>query len=80
MIRISAPLFLEKESGLNDDLSGYEEKVSFTFNNKVLEIVQSLAKWKRYALKKYELNGLYIDMNAIRKSEELDNLHSIYVD
>ncbi|XP_664830.1 hypothetical protein, partial [Cryptosporidium hominis TU502] len=80
LIRISAPLFLEKESGLNDDLSGYEEKVSFTFNNKVLEIVQSLAKWKRYALKKYELNGLYADMNAIRKSEELDNLHSIYVD
>lgn len=80
LIRISAPLFLEKSSGLNDDLSGVEEKVSFEFNNRTLEIVQSLAKWKRFALKKYNIDGLYADMNAIRKSEKLDHLHSIYVD
>lgn len=80
LIRISAPLFLEKDSGLNDDLNGTEEKVTFEFNGKTLEIVQSLAKWKRVALKKYNIDGLYADMNAIRKDEKIDELHSIYVD
>lgn len=84
--RISAPLFLEHGSGLNDDLNGTERKVAFDImempgNN--LEVVQSLAKWKRMALGKYGFQpgeGLYTDMNAIRRDEELDNLHSIYVD
>ena len=76
--RVSAPLFLHKDSGLNDDLSGKEEKVSFM--NGDLEIVQSLAKWKRYALDKYNIKGLYTDMNAIRQSEVLDPIHSMYVD
>lgn len=83
LIRVSAPLFLEEESGLNDELNGHEERVSFLVKDKKLEIVQSLAKWKRYALKKYDFpleTGLYTDMNAIRKDEEMDNLHSIYVD
>lgn len=86
LLRVSAPLFLEKSTGLNDDLNGTERKVTFTpkFNNlKELEIVQSLAKWKRMALKKYEFwpeTGLYTDMNAIRRDEELDQIHSIYVD
>lgn len=78
-MRVSSPLFLEKNSGLNDDLNG-EEKVSFEHNNNTLEIVQSLAKWKRYALYKYNINSLYADMNAIRKMEIIDNIHSIYVD
>ncbi|HHT67458.1 MAG TPA: aspartate--ammonia ligase [Erysipelotrichaceae bacterium] len=82
LVRVSAPLFIEPKTGLNDNLSGHEKPVSFIVNenNQELEIVQSLAKWKRYALKKYEINGLYTDMNAIRRFEELDNLHSLYVD
>ena len=85
LVRVSAPLFLETSTGLNDHLSGTEEPVKFTVKsiNKEVEIIQSLAKWKRYALKKYDLKhhkGLYTDMNAIRKDEDLDNIHSIYVD
>lgn len=84
--RISAPLFVEKSSGLNDDLNGVETPVGFTMNEipeEDIEIVHSLAKWKRMALKKYDFDmheGLYTNMNAIRKDEELDNLHSSYVD
>ncbi|MEY8458199.1 aspartate--ammonia ligase [Lactococcus ileimucosae] len=83
--RVSAPLFVDEHSGLNDDLSGNERPVKFdvpALNNNG-EIVHSLAKWKRAALKQYDFhvgNGLYADMNAIRRDEELDNLHSIYVD
>ena len=82
LIRVSAPLFVEPSTGLNDNLSGYEKAVNFVVNqnDKDLEIVQSLAKWKRYALNKYNIDGLYTDMNAIRRFEELDNLHSLYVD
>ena len=82
LMRVSAPLFVETGTGLNDNLSGYEKPVSFEVNenNRELEIVQSLAKWKRYALKKYNIDGLYTDMNAIRRFEDLDNLHSLYVD
>lgn len=79
--RVSAPLFVDPRTGLNDNLSGKEKAVSFDLlTGEHLEIVQSLAKWKRYALKKYHLSGLYTDMNAIRPNEELDNLHSLYVD
>ena len=83
--RVSAPVFVESTSGLNDDLSGVEKPVSFVLkqNNAELQIVHSLAKWKRLALAEYEFNigeGLYTDMNAIRKDETLDNIHSIYVD
>ena len=84
--RSSAPLFVLPESGLNDNLNGVERRVSFTIkdmNEQNAEIVQSLAKWKRYALGKYKIEpgrGIYTDMNAIRRDEELDNLHSIYVD
>ena len=84
--RVSAPLFVTPESGLNDNLSGVERTVSFTvkdMNDQGVEIVQSLAKWKRMALGKYNIqpgHGLYTDMNAIRRDEELDNIHSIYVD
>ena len=83
--RVSAPLFVEKNSGLNDDLDGKAQAVSFNAPNinKECVIVHSLAKWKRMALYEYDFNignGLYTDMNAIRKDEELDNLHSIYVD
>lgn len=83
--RVSAPLFVDPEVGLNDNLNGVERPVSFDipYTGKNAEIVQSLAKWKRYALYKYQFfpgNGLYADMNAIRRDEELDNLHSIYVD
>lgn len=84
--RVSAPLFVAPETGLNDNLNGVERTVSFTvkdMDEKQVEIVQSLAKWKRMALGKYEFKpgtGLYTDMNAIRRDEELDNLHSIYVD
>lgn len=84
--RISAPLYVRKSSGLNDDLSGKERKVSFDATElpgDELEIVQSLAKWKRWALGHYGFQpgeGLYTNMNAIRRDEELDNLHSIYVD
>ncbi len=83
--RISAPLFVRTNSGLNDDLNGVERPVSFDvkFDGSSAVIVHSLAKWKRMALKVYgffEGEGLYTDMNAIRRDEELDNLHSIYVD
>ena len=84
--RISAPLFLEKSTGLNDDLNGVERKVSFdtaAMPGDEIEVVQSLAKWKRMALGRYGFlpgEGLYTNMNAIRRDEELDNLHSVYVD
>ena len=84
--RVSAPLFVDPLSGLNDNLNGIERPVTFDIkeqNGKEAEVVQSLAKWKRYALKKYGFDygeGLYTDMNAIRRDEELDNLHSCYVD
>ena len=82
LMRVSAPLFVEPETGLNDNLSGFEKAVNFIVSEdeKNLEIVQSLAKWKRYALNKYNIDGLYTDMNAIRRFEDLDNLHSLYVD
>ncbi|MSU02330.1 aspartate--ammonia ligase [Tissierella sp. DSM 105185] len=85
LIRVSAPLFVTPNSGLNDNLTGVEKAVSFEMRkyNEMIEIVQSLAKWKRMALKWYEFNideGLYADMNAIRPDEVLDNIHSIYVD
>lgn len=86
LTRVSAPLFVTKSSGLNDNLNGVERPVSFDIKQIVgeeVEVVQSLAKWKRMALKKYGLKrfkGLYTDMNAIRRDEELDNLHSCYVD
>lgn len=85
LTRISAPLFVSRESGLNDDLNGVERPVSFDVKatGKVAEVVHSLAKWKRYALAKYRFGvrfGLYTDMNAIRRDEDLDNLHSVYVD
>lgn len=83
--RVSAPLFVRPESGLNDNLNGIERPVRFDVLsiNADVEIVQSLAKWKRMALKKYGFSvneGLYTDMNAIRRDEVLDNIHSIYVD
>lgn len=84
--RISAPLFVTKDSGLNDNLNGIERPVSFDIAGipgKDVEVVQSLAKWKRLALKRYDFKpgeGLYTNMNAIRRDEELDNLHSCYVD
>ncbi len=85
LTRVSAPLFVQPETGLNDNLNGIEQPVSFTLkdSNTRVEIVHSLAKWKRNALKRYRFScseGLYTDMNAIRKDELLDNLHSIYVD
>lgn len=85
LIRVSAPLLVTQESGLQDDLSGVERKVSFDIlkDGKELEIVQSLAKWKRYALKKYRIpthKGIYTDMTAIRRDEKLDEIHSVYVD
>lgn len=84
--RVSAPLFVFPETGLNDNLSGIERRVDFTIkdlNERQVEVVQSLAKWKRMALGRYKVpsgRGLYTDMNAIRRDEELDNIHSIYVD
>ncbi|WP_413488885.1 aspartate--ammonia ligase [Carnobacterium divergens] len=83
--RVSAPLFVHQQSGLNDNLSGVERPVQFDVPslNDNGEVVHSLAKWKRVALKQYDFhtgNGLYADMNAIRRDEVLDNLHSIYVD
>ena len=84
--RVSAPLFVDPKTGLNDNLNGVERRVSFTLKDlgeKEVEVVQSLAKWKRMALGKYGIkpgHGLYTDMNAIRRDEELDNLHSVYVD
>lgn len=85
LTRVSAPLFVKPETGINDNLSGVEKAVSFQMRkyNQDLEIVQSLAKWKRMALKWYEFEceeGLYTDMNAIRPDEIVDNIHSIYVD
>lgn len=85
LTRVSSPLFVLPETGTNDDLNGIEKAVSFEVPDmgKKAEIVQSLAKWKRMALKKYGFpvgKGIYTDMNAIRKDEELDNIHSIYVD
>ena len=83
--RISAPLFVEKGSGINDDLNGTERKVSFDLKEtgQEAEVVQSLAKWKRVALHTYGFSvgeGLYTDMSAIRRDDDMDNLHSIYVD
>ena len=84
--RISAPLFVTRESGLNDNLNGVERPVSFDIAGipgQTVEVVHSLAKWKRMALKEYGFQpgeGLYTNMNAIRRDEELDNLHSCYVD
>ena len=83
--RVSAPLFVIESSGLNDNLNGYERPVSFDIPaiGTNAQVVHSLAKWKRLALKRYNFkvgNGLYTDMNAIRRDEELDNVHSIYVD
>ena len=85
LTRVSAPLFVAPETGLNDDLNGVERPVSFDILDigRDVEIVHSLAKWKRMALKKYGFapdSGLYTDMNAIRRDEDLDNLHSVYVD
>ena len=85
LTRVSSPLFVLPETGTNDNLNGVEKPVSFQVPHlkKDAEIVHSLAKWKRMALKKYGFSvgrGLYTDMNAIRKDEELDNLHSLYVD
>ncbi len=83
--RVSAPLFVEARTGLNDDLNGVERPVSFDvpFTGREAQVVHSLAKWKRLALYRYHFSvgeGLYTDMNAIRRDEELDNLHSVYVD
>ena len=83
--RVSAPLFVADNSGLNDNLNGVERPVSFDIPDVGLnaEVVHSLAKWKRLALKRYGFHpgkGLYTDMNAIRRDEEVDNLHSVYVD
>ena len=83
--RVSAPLFVEASTGLNDDLNGVERPVSFDVPDagRDAQVVHSLAKWKRLALHRYQFSvgeGLYTDMNAIRRDEELDNLHSVYVD
>ena len=83
--RVSAPLFVDPQTGLNDDLNGVERPVSFQApaTGITAEVVHSLAKWKRMALYRYDFHpgkGLYTDMNAIRRDETLDNLHSIYVD
>ena len=86
LLRVSAPLFVDPASGMNDNLNGVERPVSFGIkeqNEYEAQVVQSLAKWKRYALKKYgfcEGEGLYTDMSAIRRDEITDNIHSIYVD
>lgn len=86
LTRVSAPLFVKPESGLNDNLNGVERPVAFGIREQeddTAEIVHSLAKWKRYALKKYGFHsgeGLYTDMSAIRRDEDTDNIHSIYVD
>ncbi len=84
--RVSAPLFVERSSGLNDNLNGVERPVSFDVPwqpDETVEVVQSLAKWKRMALRKYGYQpgeGIYANMNAVRRDEEPDNLHSCYVD
>jgi len=85
LVRVTAPLVVDPTTGMNDNLSGVERPVSFDVlaTGKNAEVVQSLAKWKRYALRRYDFNmgkGLVCDMNAIRRDETLDNLHSIYVD
>ena len=86
LARVSAPLFVDPTSGLNDNLNGVERPVTFDIkeqNGREAEVVQSLAKWKRYALKKYGFGygeGIYTDMNAIRRDEVADNTHSIFVD
>ena len=86
LLRVTAPLFVAPESGLNDNLNGVERPVAFGIkeqNERNAEIVHSLAKWKRYALHRYGFNsgeGLYTDMNAIRRDEVTDNIHSIFVD
>ena len=86
LLRVTAPLFVAPESGLNDNLNGVERPVAFDIRNeneREAEIVHSLAKWKRYALKKYGFKvgeGLYTDMNAIRRDEIPDNIHSVFVD
>ncbi len=86
LLRVSAPLFVDPESGMNDNLNGVERPVTFDIleqNGREAEIVHSLAKWKRYALKKYGFScgeGLYTDMSAVRRDETTDNIHSIYVD
>ena len=85
LIRVSAPLFVTKESGLNDNLKGFERPVAFDIKGDTAEVqvVQSLAKWKRYALGQYGFRvgeGLYTDMSAIRRDEDTDNIHSVYVD
>ena len=86
LTRVSAPLFVDPATGLNDNLNGYERPVTFGIkeqDDKNAEVVHSLAKWKRYALKKYGFQvgeGIYTDMNAIRRDETTDNIHSIFVD
>ena len=85
LTRVSAPLFVKKSTGLNDNLNGVERPVGFDVKgiNDDFEIVHSLAKWKRMSLARYNFevgSGLYTDMNAIRRDEDLDNLHSVYVD
>lgn len=86
LLRVSAPLFVDPKSGLNDNLNGVERPVIFDIKEQCggeAEIVHSLAKWKRFALKKYGFSvgeGLYTDMSAIRRDEDTDNIHSIYVD
>ncbi|MDY5022330.1 MAG: aspartate--ammonia ligase [Blautia sp.] len=85
LLRVSAPIFVDPRSGLNDNLNGVERPVSFDIRGQEgnAEIVHSLAKWKRYALKKYDFSmgeGLYTDMVAIRRDEDVDNIHSVYVD
>ena len=86
LTRVSAPLFVKPDTGLNDNLNGVERPVSFDVKGvggDTVEVVHSLAKWKRMALKRYGFSlgeGLYTDMNAIRRDEDLDNLHSVYVD
>ena len=85
LLRVSAPLFVEEASGLNDNLNGYERPVSFDIPDvgQEAQVVHSLAKWKRYALARYDIHpgkGIVTDMNAIRRDEVVDNLHSVYVD
>ena len=86
LTRVSAPLFVDEASGLNDNLNGVERPVAFDIkdqNGRTAEIVHSLAKWKRYALHNYGFDydeGIYTDMNAIRRDEDTDNIHSIFVD
>ena len=85
LMRVSAPMFVTVASGLQDNLSGVERSVKFDIkkDGEMLEIVQSLAKWKRNALKEYGIkmhHGIYTDMNAIRRDDDMDELHSIYVD